>query len=246
MSIKAIIFDVDGTLAETEEGHRLAFNQAFADAGLAWHWDVPLYDKLLAVAGGKERIKYYVSDFLQGQGGPANDDDFVRRLHAAKTVHYTRLAREGGIPLRPGIRALIEAAHGAGLALAIATTTTPDNVTALLDAGLGPHWPRLFAAVGCGDIVPRKKPAPDIYFWVLQQLGLAAGECIALEDSAIGLAASSAAGVTTYITLNQYTRQQDFTGAAAVFEDLRDLPAFIRVAGLPLAGQPAQGPRQPA
>ena len=123
MSIQAIIFDVDGTLAETEDGHRRAFNKAFADAGLPWHWDVPLYDQLLAVAGGKERIRYYLDDFLPGFARPADFDSFVRQLHAAKTAHYTAMVREGQIPLRPGIKTLIERAHASGLALAVATTT---------------------------------------------------------------------------------------------------------------------------
>jgi HAD superfamily hydrolase (TIGR01509 family) len=242
MRIQAIIFDVDGTLAETEDGHRRAFNRAFEDARLPWHWDVPLYEQLLAVAGGKERIRYYLREFLPGFAMPADYDAFVQQLHTAKTRHYTALVRGGQIPLRPGIKALIEAAHGAGLALAVATTTAPDNVAALLEVGLGPHWQDLFAAVGCGDMVPNKKPAPDVYLWVLQQLGLSAADCIALEDSAIGLAASRAAGIKTYITLNDYTRRQNFEGAAAVFEDLSDLPAFLRASGLSFAGAPnAQG-----
>jgi HAD superfamily hydrolase (TIGR01509 family) len=235
MGIKAIIFDVDGTLAETEDGHRRAFNKAFADAGLDWHWDVALYDQLLAVAGGKERIKFYLDDFLPGFAKPAEYDGFVKQLHAAKTRHYTAMVREGQIPLRPGIRALIERAHRAGLKLAIATTTAPDNVAALLETGLGSHWATMFGAIGCGDIVPRKKPAPDVYEWVLRELGLSPAQCIALEDSAIGLASARAAGIKTFITLNDYTRKQNFEGAAAVFEDLSDLPAFLRVSGLALA-----------
>jgi HAD superfamily hydrolase (TIGR01509 family) len=234
MRIKAIIFDVDGTLAETEEGHRQAFNQAFADAGLAWHWDLALYGKLLAVAGGKERIGFYIDDFLSGPARPADRQALVKRLHAAKTLHYTAMVREGRIALRPGIERLIEQAHRDGVKLAIATTTTRENVEALLEAGLGARWATLFEAIGCGDVVPRKKPAPDVYHWVLHALGLSAAECIALEDSQIGLAASLAAGIRTFITLNDYTRQQNFEGAAAVFEDLSDLPAFLRASGLAL------------
>jgi HAD superfamily hydrolase (TIGR01509 family) len=234
MGIQAIIFDVDGTLAETEEGHRKAFNQAFAEAGLPWHWDVALYDRLLAVAGGKERIRYYLDDFLTDFDRPADFDGFVRRLHADKTRHYTTLVRSGQVPLRPGIEALIERAHRAGLALAVATTTAPDNVTALLETNLGPHWQKMFGALGCGDIVPHKKPAPDVYLWVMEKLGLPAEACIALEDSEIGLRASRAAGLRTYITHNAYTERQDFTGAAAVFPDLADLDAFLHRAGLVL------------
>ena len=234
MTIKAIIFDVDGTLADTEDGHRIAFNKTFEQSGLGWHWDVPLYDQLLAVTGGKERIRYYLRDFLPAFAKPADFDGFVRQLYALKTQHYIAMVRSGQIPLRPGIKTLIEEAHGAGIALAIATTTAPDNVAALLDVSLGPQWADLFGAVGCGDMVPRKKPAPDVYLWVLQQLGVPAADCIALEDSDNGLRSSLAAGIRTYITVNAYTRGHRFEGAAAVFEDLSDLPAFYRIAGLPL------------
>jgi beta-phosphoglucomutase-like phosphatase (HAD superfamily) len=233
--IKAIIFDVDGTLADTEDGHRLSFNKAFAQEGLDWHWDVALYDKLLKVTGGKERIKYFVSDFLQGYTKPENFDDFVKNLHAIKTRHYTTLISEGGVPLRPGIEALIKRAHQAGITLAIATTTTPENVSALLSVGLGENWADYFSANGCGDIVPSKKPAPDIYFWVLDKLGLSAAECIAMEDSENGLRASLGASIKTFVTTNHYTKNQDFSGAAAVFDDLSDLDNFCEQAGLSLA-----------
>jgi len=232
MTIKAIIFDVDGTLADTEDGHRLSFNKAFAECGLDWSWDVAMYDKLLKVTGGKERIKYFVSDFLQGYEKPADFDEYVKHLHAVKTKHYTTMLAQGGIPLRPGIKQLITEAHAAGITLTIATTTTPQNVAALLEVALGKDWERYFAANGCGDIVPHKKPAPDIYFWVLDKMGIKASDCIALEDSENGLKSSLAAGIKTYVTINHYTRNQDFSGAAAVFDDLSDLPNFYRVSGI--------------
>lgn len=231
---KAIIFDVDGTLADTEDGHRMSFNKAFAEEGLDWNWDVALYDKLLKVTGGKERIKYFLSDFLTGFEKPADYDGFVKNLHAVKTKHYTSMISEGGVPLRPGIKQFIQEAHAAGITLAIATTTTPENVSALLEVGLGKNWAEFFAANGCGDIVPHKKPAPDIYFWVMEKLGLQAADCIALEDSENGLRASLAAGIKTYVTINHYTRNHNFEGAAAVFDDLSDLAGFYRIAGLAL------------
>ncbi|HEY6096212.1 MAG TPA: HAD family hydrolase [Gallionellaceae bacterium] len=234
MTIKAIIFDVDGTLADTEDAHRISFNKAFAENNLDWNWDVALYDKLLKVTGGKERIKYFVSDFLKGYTKPDNFDDFVKHLHAVKTTHYTAMMRAGGVPLRPGVKQLITDARKAGITLAIATTTSPENVSALLEVGLGKNWADYFAANGCGDIVPAKKPAPDIYNWVLDKLKLAPSDCIALEDSLNGLRASLGAGIKTYITTNHYTRNQDFTGAAGVFEDLGNLPAFYKATGLPL------------
>ena len=234
MPIKAIIFDVDGTLADTEDGHRKSFNKAFAESGLDWNWDVALYDRLLKVTGGKERIKYFVSDFLPNLTKPTDYDSFVKNLHAVKTRHYTGMLRAGLIPLRPGIKQLLDDARRQDIRLAIATTTTPENVSALLEVGLGKDWESYFAANGCGDIVPNKKPAPDIYFWVLDKLKLAPEDCIALEDSENGLRSSLAAGIRTFVTVNHYTRNQDFAGAAGVFDDLSDLSNFYSSAGLPL------------
>ncbi|MCF8167259.1 MAG: HAD-IA family hydrolase [Rhodoferax sp.] len=234
MGIQAIIFDVDGTLADTEDGHRQAFNKAFAEIGLKWQWDRDVYDQLLSVTGGKERIKYFVSDFQRDFVPPPDFETFVRDLHGIKTRHYTQMVREGQIPLRPGIRQLIYAAHQAGLQLAIATTTAPDNVAALLETGLEKDWQKMFVAVGCGDMVPNKKPAPDVYLWVMERLGRTPAECIALEDSENGLRSSLAAGIKTFITLNHFTRRHDFSGAAAVLEDLSDLPHFTQLSGLTL------------
>jgi len=234
MTIKAIIFDVDGTLADTEDAHRIAFNKAFSESNLDWNWDVELYDKLLKVTGGKERIKYFVESFLTNFNKPDDFDGFVKNLHVLKTAHYTGMLGDGLIPLRPGIKQFINEAHQAGITLAIATTTTPANVSALLEVGLGKDWEKYFSANGCGDIVPNKKPAPDIYDWVLRELKLDASDCIALEDSNNGLRSALAAGIKTYVTINPYTSKHDFTGAAAVFEDLSDLTAFYQTAGLEL------------
>lgn len=149
--------------------------------------------------------------------------------HRAKTRHYTRLLAEGGIPLRPGVRRLLAQARAEGLRLAIATTTTPENVTALLEHSLAPDGLRWFEVIGAGDIVPAKKPAPDIYRWTLARMGLDASECLAFEDSANGLRASLAAGVKTLVTVNDYTRDQDFSGALAVLSDLGEPDAHFHV-----------------
>ena len=232
MKIKAIIFDVDGTLADTEEAHRVSFYKAFAENNLDWNWDVALYGKLLKVTGGKERIKSFVQNYLSDFKKPADYEGFVKNLHLVKTRHYTAMLHEGRIPLRPNIKRLIDEARLSGLRLAIATTTSPENVTALLQNGLGQNGEALFEVIGCGDIVPQKKPAPDIYDWVLDKLKLNAADCIALEDSENGLHSSLAAGIKTIITTNDYTREQDFTGAEAVFDDLSNLEYFYRIAGI--------------
>lgn len=221
MTLHALLFDVDGTLADTErDGHRPAFNQAFADAGLDWHWDVALYGKLLAVTGGKERMKYYIDHFRPDYSKPANFDELVADLHRAKTRHYSALAAAGGIPMRPGVRRLLIEARAAGLRLAIATTTTPENVTVLLEHSLGAGTQEWFEVIAAGDIVPAKKPAADIYHYALEQLGLDAAECLAFEDSENGLRASLGAGLKTLVTVNDYTLDHDFSGAAVVLSDL--------------------------
>ncbi len=239
MTLHALLFDVDGTLADTErDGHRPAFNQAFADAGLDWNWDAALYGKLLAVTGGKERMKYYIDQFRPDYSKPANFDELVAGLHQAKTRHYSALAAQGGIPMRPGVRRLLIEARAAGLRLAIATTTTPENVTVLLEHSLGPGTPDWFEVIAAGDIVPAKKPAPDIYHYALEKLGLDATDCLAFEDSENGLRASLGAGLKTLITVNDYTLDHDFTGAAVVLSDLGDPDAPNRLIAGPDLGQP--------
>jgi len=221
MTLHALLFDVDGTLADTErDGHRPAFNQAFADAGLDWHWDVALYGKLLAVTGGKERMKYYIDHFRPDYSKPDNFDQLVAELHQAKTRHYSALAARGGIPMRPGVRRLLIEARAAGLRLAIATTTTPENVTVLLEHSLGSGTQEWFEVIAAGDIVPAKKPAPDIYHYALEQMRLDPAECLAFEDSENGLRASLGASLKTLITVNDYTLDHDFSGAAVVLSDL--------------------------
>lgn len=236
MTLLALVFDVDGTLADTErDGHRPAFNRAFKEAGLDWEWDVELYGKLLAITGGKERIKHYVAHYRPDYTPPEHFDDMVADVHKAKTRHYTALAAQGGIPMRTGVLRLLNEARADGLRLAIATTTTPENVTALLEHSLGAGSQRWFEVIAAGDIVPSKKPAPDIYHYALEQMGLDPSECLAIEDSENGLRSSLGAGLKTLVTVNDYTQGHDFTGASVVLSDLGEPGApSQKIAGLDL------------
>jgi HAD superfamily hydrolase (TIGR01509 family) len=228
--LKALIFDVDGTLAETERsGHRVAFNQTFQAAGLDWHWSVDFYGKLLNVAGGKERIRFYLN-LAQPPLPPATDiDQLILDLHQAKTRRYRTLVEAGHIHLRPGVRRLIQSAREAHIRLAIATTSHLDNALALLETTLGPEAPNWFEVIAAGDIVPHKKPAADIYHYVLAKLQLDPSHCLVFEDTEHGLTAASEAGLTTVVTVNSYTHHQKFTAAASVLNHLGepDQPGLI-------------------
>lgn len=218
--LQALLLDVDGTLADTEDIHRQAFNAAFAEAGLDWEWDPALYGELLAVTGGKERIRYYLQRNRPDFQLPADGDGFIAGLHASKTRFYVDALASGAVPLRPGVERLLHDAREAGLRLAIVTTTTPDNVTALLEHSFSVPVTDWFEVIAAGGIVPKKKPAPDIYDYTLQQMELSPAACIAIEDSLNGLLSARAAGVDALITVNPYTAQQDFDGALAVLDHL--------------------------
>ena len=216
--LQALIFDVDGTLAETErEGHRVAFNRAFAESGYDWHWNEAFYGELLEVAGGKERLHYYLTKYLT-EFEPAGDlDEFVVKLHDLKTHHYQQLLANRLITLRPGVKRLILQARSQGLRLAIATTSTLPNVMALIEERLEAEW---FEVIAAGDMVPAKKPSPDIYNYALEKMNLEPQACIAFEDSYQGLLAAQEAGLKTIVTVNDYTKNQDFTGAWLVINHL--------------------------
>lgn len=221
--LNALIFDVDGTLADTEAAHRAAFNSAFAQEGMDWHWDEALYTRLLDVSGGKERLLHYWDirhPEVRDVGG-AGVRDTLARLHELKTAAYEAMVNDGAVSLRAGVLPLIEEAHQAGLHLAIATTTSPVNIAALLRGAIGPDWRQFFGIVEDASTAAIKKPHPMVYLQTLRRLQLPASQCIAFEDSANGLQAARAAGLLTVITPTRFTAAHDFTGALKVLPELQ-------------------------
>ncbi|MEI6483371.1 MAG: HAD-IA family hydrolase [Betaproteobacteria bacterium] len=221
-ALKALVFDVDGTLADTEMAHLAAFNHAFAEEGLDWHWDEPNYTKLLEISGGKERMLHYWKqvhpDVKDIDGGGLQDT--IDRLHAMKTAAYENAVQSGAVQLRPGVLNLIQKAHQAGLRLAIATTTSPVNIAVLLRNAIGPDWKELFAVIEDASTAPKKKPHPQVYSQTLTRLALTGADCLAFEDSSNGLRAAVSAGLPVIVTPNSFTAHHDFAGALKVLPDL--------------------------
>ncbi len=220
--IRALIFDVDGTLADTEETHRQAFNHAFLRFDLKWEWTKPQYRELLKTSGGKERIGRYIDTLPVPPAEKARLRPLIPAIHHAKTELYTELIVDGRCPLRPGVSRLLAEARAAGVLLAIASTTTSANVDALLSRHLGGGALQQFHTIACGDLVKEKKPAPDIYHLALSTMGLPADSCVAFEDSLNGLRAAKQAGLFTVVTPSQWNVGEDFAEADLVLSHLGD------------------------
>ncbi|CUH64384.1 Phosphorylated carbohydrates phosphatase [Thalassovita gelatinovora] len=218
MTLRALIFDVDGTLAETEDLHRQAFNDTFASEGLTWNWNRDTYRDLLKTTGGKERMRAHAD-----KHNIAFTAEDAAQLHAIKTRRYADLVDRGGLILRPGIAMLIIKAQAVGLKLAVATTTSPQNVDRLCQSCWGQPANQIFDVIAAGDEVPRKKPAPDVYQLALNRLDLSADQAIAFEDTANGVQSAHAAGIRVVVTPSIYSTGEDFTGADWILPTL--LPA---------------------
>jgi len=225
MLMKALIFDCDGVLVDTErDGHRVAFNRAFHDFGVELDWDVPLYGRLLKqVAGGKERLQQYFDEVGWPTGAGDDRPGYVARLHERKSAIFQQMVRNGTLALRPGIKRIVDEAHAAGIRLAVCTTAREESVLAVLDL-LGAERKSRFEHVLAGDIVSRKKPDPEIYVMAAQRLGLDPDECLVIEDSEIGLRAALGAGMNCVVTTSTYTADEDFSGALEVLTALGDAP----------------------
>jgi beta-phosphoglucomutase-like phosphatase (HAD superfamily) len=228
MKIKALIFDVDGTLADTEEAHRRSFNLAFERHGLAWHWSEDEYGRLLKTTGGKERMGIYVDSLAIDAPERSALKAQIPAIHRTKTDNYTQMVGEGLVPLRDGVGHLIEEAKHAGVRLSIATTTSLANIEALLSANLGRDALADFSVIGAAEQAQRKKPAPDVFEYVLEELHECAADCVAIEDSANGLAAAKAAGLFTVITPSPWTRGENFEDADLIMSSLGTSPHPLR------------------
>jgi len=215
--LAALLWDVDGTLAETErDGHRVAFNRAFEDCGLPWRWDDRYYGPLLRVSGGFERLMHDMGSRADAPASVEERAALARAIHAKKNTYYAELVRDGAIPLRHGVMALMRECRTHGVAMGITTTTSRANVEALLTVHLGEHWRDWFAAVVCGEDVERKKPDPEVYVRAVTALGLSPHQVLAIEDSPDGAAAASGAGVPVIVARSAYFAGAHIDGALAV------------------------------
>ena len=223
--MKALIFDCDGVLVDTErDGHRVAFNRAFAAADIDAEWDVELYGELLKIAGGKERMTHYFNQRGWPNGKPA--ETLIPELHKRKTAIFTDLIAKGSLPLRSGITRIVDEAHAAGVRLGVCTTSDPKAIDGVLDL-FGGERKKWFEIVLAGDVVKKKKPDPEIYLLAKQRLGLDGNDCVVIEDSRNGLLASLGAGMPTLITSSTYTTNENFKGAAKVVPELGDPPKVL-------------------
>lgn len=219
--LKALIFDVDGTLAETEEAHRQAFNETFQSMGLDWHWNKELYRDLLKTTGGKERMAAY-QDRMDGSFEQKLSQNEIAKIHIEKTAKYSTLLAEGKLKLCEGVADVVAKARDTGLKLAIATTTNTPNVEALCQCCWAKPATEVFDHIAAGDMVKQKKPAPDVFLLALKQLGLDPEECIAFEDSRNGIMSAKGAGLRVLTTPSWYTSDDDLSTSDWVFDSLKD------------------------
>lgn len=218
--LPALIFDCDGVLVDTErDGHRVAFNIAFAKKGLNIEWDVQLYGDLLKVAGGKERMRDYFNTH-QWPDNITDQDDFIKDLHRLKTECFMQIIESGQLPLRPGVARLVDEAIADDVTLVVCSTSNERAVSLVVERLLGPERRSCFAAILAGDVVSKKKPDPEIYNLAAHQLNLEPTQCVVVEDSRNGFLAAQAAGMHCIVTTNGYTEHEDFSQADLVVSEL--------------------------
>lgn len=218
---EALFFDMDGVIIDTEkDGHRVAFNAAFKEFGYPVNWEVDYYGDLLKISGGKERMKHHLQ--TRGFGtriDPADVDELIVRLHKRKTEIFINLIEGGSLQLRPGIQRLMREANEHGVPVCICTTASQKSAEAVASHSL----PDIrFSHILAGDIVARKKPAPDIYLLALEKTGKNPSRCIVVEDSRNGMLAGDSAGIPVVVTTSIYTEDEEFDKARLVVSCLGD------------------------
>ena len=226
--LKALIFDIDGTVAETEEFHRRAYNRVFSDERISWNWSKDLYKKLLKVTGGRERLKHYEENVATNKYNLNSDE--ILRIHTKKNEQYNEWVNEGLLHLRPGIETLINKAQENNIQLAISTSTSLMNVKSLFKNCIRKDPYTIFKTIATGDMVKKKKPDPEIYLLALRQLSLSPTECIALEDSYNGLISAKNAKIKTLCSPSLYHRDDNFSEADFICEEFTEdkLPIELR------------------
>jgi len=219
--LKAIFWDQDGVIIDTEkDGHRVAFNKMFKDVGHDFEWSVETYGELLAISGGKERMRHYFTQKgIILEGDPEKDAELLLTLHKKKTAIFVEMVESGILPLRAGVKRLMQEAMQAGLRLGVCTTANERSANAIAKGMLGEIDLEFVLA---GDVVSKKKPDPEIYLLALERTGLAAEECIVVEDSRNGILAAKAAGLRAVATTNIYTENEDLSDAPIVVTSLGD------------------------
>jgi len=228
-ALQAIVFDMDGTLADTEEIHRQAFNRAFAEFDFGWQWSPDEYHDLLSISGGKERIRQYLVKMRERPRSTAALRQLALAVHKRKSEIYRELLANGHVSLRPGVKRLLQATRAQRIKLAIATSSSRRNVDTLLETTLGADANGLFQAFATCDVVENQKPSPAIYQYALAELGIVPEHAIAIEDTRNGFLAAGAAGLKTLITTHRYTRDNDFRGATLVLDQLGEPGLPFRV-----------------
>jgi len=216
MKIKGIIFDVDGTIADTEDIHRQAFNKAFSKFDLNWHWSKEKYHELLFISGGKERITRCLAE----DNATKKNTGFIEELHKCKSEYYRSILLSSDISLRPGVKRLITEAKEKNIKIGIATNSSTENLQVLIKKTFKVEPEKLFNTIVTNNIIIDKKPSPEVYYRALKNLELSANKCIAVEDTANGNASAIRAGLRTVITTHAYTADNDFDGASLVLNNL--------------------------
>ncbi|GAB5370296.1 hypothetical protein AAMO2058_001480300 [Amorphochlora amoebiformis] len=228
---EALLFDCDGVLVDTEkDGHRVAFNRAFAELGLGFEWSVEKYGQLLEVGGGKERMTAYFNEVGWPEGWPEDAESRaakVKDIHLLKTDIFSFMIASGELKLRSGVERLVGEALAKGIKVACCSTSNEKSVSAVVNL-MAPEKSREFR-IFAGDIVPKKKPDPAVYLLASERLGISPSDCAVIEDSHIGKCAGKAAGMTVLVTKSGYTANEDFSGADAIVEELGEGPGSVTI-----------------